>query len=120
MRQRKRKNAQQRKFLRLRAGPHAAIKLALQQATQAERVEKMSELRNDVREQIAEIYNDALRKGEVAHDDICDELGDYWDDVEDCDDATLKAAYATARDAHEEDYDVAVALLKQALDMLEA
>jgi hypothetical protein len=79
----------------------------------------MGELRNDVREQIAEIYNDALRKGYVSDDDICDELNDYFDDVEDCDDATLKAAYAMAHSALGEEHATAMERLKQALDMLE-
>ena len=80
----------------------------------------MSELREDVREQIAEIYENALRDGYVNDDDICDELGDFWDEVEDCDDATLKQGYALARGALEEEYDDAMALLKQALEVLAA
>ena len=52
----------------------------------------MSELRDNVRDEIAGIYESALRNGYVNEDDICDELGDWFDEVEDCDDATLKAA----------------------------
>ena len=79
-----------------------------------------SKLREHVREEIERIYEDAVASGEVAHDDICDELGDFFDSVKRSKDATLKQAYATARSAHEEDYDDAVALLKAALDTLAA
>ena len=80
----------------------------------------MSTLRNAVYDEICEIYKNALREGYVAHDDICDELGDYWDDVEDCNDATLKEAYAVARSAHEEEHDSAMTLLLQAKTLLES
>ena len=77
----------------------------------------MSELRDNVRDEIAGIYESALRNGYVNEDDICDELGDWFDEVEDCDDATLKAAYALARST---DNETGVAGLKTALDMLAA
>ena len=78
----------------------------------------MTTLRDDVLDEIASIYNNALRDGYVNDDDICDELGDYFDDVECSNDATLKQAYALARSAQEDDD--ALAKLKQAIDMLQA
>ena len=80
----------------------------------------MSELREWVREEIERIYNDALRDGCVNEDDVCDELGDYFDDVEDCDDAVLKQAYGMARDTMGEDYETGTAMLKAALELLAA
>jgi len=41
----------------------------------------MSELRDNVRDEIAGIYESALRDGYVSEDDICDELGDWFDDA---------------------------------------
>jgi hypothetical protein len=80
----------------------------------------MSELRNNVRNEIAEIYESALRVGYVNDDDICDELHDWFDDVDDSNDAVLKQAYATACSALEKENDVAKELLKAALDLLAA
>jgi len=80
----------------------------------------MSELRDDVREQVREIYDAALRDGYVSDDDICDELGDFFDDVQDSGDGVLKRAYTLARSALEEEHGVAMERLKGALDMLEA
>ena len=77
----------------------------------------MSELRDNVREEIERIYTDALSNGYVNEDDICDELNDYFDEVEDCDDAVLKQAYGLALDAMDDD---GVAKLKAALDLLAA
>ena len=80
----------------------------------------MSELRDNVRDEIAGIYESALRDGYVNEDDICDELGDWFDEVEGCDDATLKAAYALARSTVGENNETGVAMLTAALDMLAA
>ena len=74
-------------------------------------------LRAEVRLVLEEIYNAFMRDGYVNEDDISDELGDWFDEVEDCDDATLKAAYALARST---DNETGVATLKAALDMLAA
>jgi len=78
----------------------------------------MSELRDNVRDEIAGIYESALRDGYVNEDDVCDELGDYFDDVDDSDDAVLKQAYGLARDAMGKDNEGGVARLKAALDLL--
>ena len=80
----------------------------------------MSTLRDDVYSEICDIINIALNTNSVPHDNICDELGDYFDDVESSNDAVLQAAYEKARDAHEEDDDVALRLLQEAKAMLEA
>lgn len=78
----------------------------------------MTTLKDDVRDEVKRIYDNALRDGYVSNDDICDELGDYWDDVDESSDATLKEGYALARSAHEEEHDEAMRLLKAALDKL--
>jgi len=78
----------------------------------------MSELRDNVRDEIAGIYESALRDGYVSEDDICDELNDWFDEVEDSDDAVLKQAYGLASSAMGEDNEVGVARLKAALDLL--
>ena len=80
----------------------------------------MSELRNEVRELVQRIYDDAQLDGYVRNDDICDELGDYFDDVQDSSDDVLKQAYELARSAHEVDYSVAMQQLKAAVDLLTA
>jgi len=80
----------------------------------------MSELRNEVRELVQEIYNAALHEGYVCNDDICDELGDYFDAVQDSNDEELTEAYKLARSAHEQDYSVAMQQLKTAVDLLAA
>jgi len=80
----------------------------------------MSELHNNVRDVIDGIYKNALRDGYVNDDDICDELGDYFDDVQDSGDKTLKQAYKTARSAIDMDYDAGLAKLRAALDLLAA
>ena len=77
----------------------------------------MSELREWVREEIERIYTDALSTGYVNEDDVCDELNDYFDDVEVCDDAVLKQAYGLALHATDDD---GMAKLKAALDLLAA
>ena len=80
----------------------------------------MSELRDNVRDEIAGIYESALRNGYVSEDDICDELGDWFDEVEDSNDAVLKQAYELASSAMGEDNEVGTARLKAALDLLAA
>jgi len=67
-------------------------------------------------------FEDLIRnaaEGREIEDDIIDELGDYFDDVDICENVGIQQAYASVRDTVGEDTDVQVEAAKQAIIMLD-
>lgn len=71
----------------------------------------------NVRDTIKDIYNGASR-GEDMTDNIADELGDYFDAVQNSADVYLKKAYIMMRDAADADPASQATAAKKALDLL--
>ncbi len=66
-------------------------------------------------------FEDLIRnaaEGREIEDDIIDELGDYFDDVDICENVGIQKAYASVRDTIGEEIEEQVEAAKQAIIML--
>ena len=80
----------------------------------------MSELRDNVRLVLEEIYN-AFMRDEDVQDDISDELGDFYDSVQESGDEGLQVAYASVRALlGEDDEDIMGTVMRNALSAIKA
>ena len=77
----------------------------------------MQTLRDEIKDEIKLILDGAHANKDMS-DDLCDELGDYYNDSDDSDDSALQQAYELVRDGIDEDSKTQALFAQQALDLL--